>query len=670
MPVLQLKEVHKEYASADAPVRALRGVSLSIDKGEFVAVMGASGSGKSTLMNVLGCLDQPSSGEYWLDGVLVDQRTRDELAEFRNRKIGFVFQGYNLLSRTTALENVELPMLCGSEHASLQDIQQQALARLAQVGLDYRAGHYPNQLSGGQQQRVAIARALINNPEVIFADEPTGNLDTKTSKEIMGIFQALNDAGVTIVIVTHEPDIAAYCKRRITLRDGEIIEDLLVSERTLAPEPLHPPADQGRQAKPVARESFGAVLNTLPVLKIALRSLRRTMLRSSLSALGVTIGVAAVIALAGIGNGAKAEVEAIYSRISPNLIVFSASMPREFWHNNTSMPVPDGDGFQIEDYEALRANVPGIEHATIMVASNAAEVIAGSVRSEANVTGLDVDGFDMLGHRILSGDGSPFGAQDVRSTAAVALISEYIARTLFGERNALGELIDIQGAPFVVIGVMEDNVPAGAATSGGDINDKSVIVPYTSALERLDPGAAILIVLQAPNVEALEPLQAEAKSLLEERWGTRQAEIYSGNIEQEKREVTQGKQTMTFLLGAMGSIALLVGAIGITNVMVLSVTERTREIGIRLAIGTRSRDILLQFLLEAMIITILGGFAGIAVGIGSTYLITYLNEWPTLITVNVVLSVVVLSAAFGVLSGVLPAKRAAQLDPIIALRSE
>jgi putative ABC transport system ATP-binding protein len=237
-PLIQLEDLHKDYTSADVPVRAIRGVSLTVERGEFVAIMGASGSGKSTLMNILGCLDTPTSGKYLLDGADVSTLDRDELADLRNLKLGFVFQGFNLLSRTTALENVELPLICGARRRKVKNVRDLAMQRLAQVGLEDRAGHFPNQLSGGQQQRVAIARALVNEPEVILADEPTGNLDSKTSLEIVNIFQKLNETGLTVIMVTHELYMARFCKRILVVRDGLLVRDEAVSDRLRAPDEL------------------------------------------------------------------------------------------------------------------------------------------------------------------------------------------------------------------------------------------------------------------------------------------------------------------------------------------------------------------------------------------------------------------------------------------------
>jgi putative ABC transport system ATP-binding protein len=234
-PVVKIEELHKIYDSGEVPVHAVRGVSLDIQKGEFVALMGASGSGKSTLMNMLGCLDRPSRGRYLLDTIDVSQLGKNELADIRNQKLGFVFQGFNLLSRTTALENVELPMLYGRHRkASSSQIRERALHCLDIVGLSQRADHFPNQLSGGQQQRVAIARGLVNEPQVLLADEPTGNLDSRTSIEVMGVFQRLNEQGITIVMVTHELDIAHYCKRNLILRDGVVVRDETVKDRSIA----------------------------------------------------------------------------------------------------------------------------------------------------------------------------------------------------------------------------------------------------------------------------------------------------------------------------------------------------------------------------------------------------------------------------------------------------
>jgi putative ABC transport system ATP-binding protein len=237
-PVVQLDEIHKIYDSGEVPVHAVRGVTLTIERGEFVAVMGSSGSGKSTLMNTLGCLDRPTKGRYMLDGIDVSGLDRNELADLRNQKLGFVFQGFNLLSRTTALENVELPMLYGRRHYSSKEIRDRAMHSLEIVGLAKRFDHFPSQLSGGQQQRVAIARGLINEPQVLLADEPTGNLDSKTSVEIMGVFQKLNEQGITIVMVTHELDIAHYCKRNLIMRDGKLVSDVRVTDRFIATEEM------------------------------------------------------------------------------------------------------------------------------------------------------------------------------------------------------------------------------------------------------------------------------------------------------------------------------------------------------------------------------------------------------------------------------------------------
>ncbi|HVU23327.1 MAG TPA: ABC transporter ATP-binding protein [Opitutus sp.] len=233
-PVVQLTDIHKTYDSGEVQVRAVRGVSLELQRGEFMAIMGASGSGKSTLMNTLGCLDRPTSGTYLLDGIDVAQLDRNALADLRNEKLGFVFQGFNLLARTTALENVELPMLYGRRHGTGREIRERALRSLEIVGLANRADHFPSQLSGGQQQRVAIARALVNQPSVLLADEPTGNLDSKTSVEVMGVFQKLNEQGITIVMVTHELDIARFCRRNLIMRDGRVVSDVQVANRSLA----------------------------------------------------------------------------------------------------------------------------------------------------------------------------------------------------------------------------------------------------------------------------------------------------------------------------------------------------------------------------------------------------------------------------------------------------
>jgi putative ABC transport system ATP-binding protein len=247
--VVKLIEVHKTYHTGDVDVHAVRGVSLEIQRGEFVALMGASGSGKSTLMNILGCLDRPTSGRYVLDDADVSELDRDRLADIRNHKLGFVFQSFNLLPRTSARENVELPLLYGTRSLTNAQLREKADAVLASVGLSGREEHHPSQLSGGQQQRVAIARALVNDPEVVLADEPTGNLDSRTSVEIMGIFQQLNDRGITIIMVTHEPDIAAFARRNVVMRDGLILKDFNVTQRLNAATELEKIAPIGSEAE-------------------------------------------------------------------------------------------------------------------------------------------------------------------------------------------------------------------------------------------------------------------------------------------------------------------------------------------------------------------------------------------------------------------------------------
>ena len=256
-PVVQITDIHKIYESGEVPVHAVRGVSLSIQRGEFIALMGASGSGKSTLMNLLGCLDRQTKGTYLLDGIDIDGLDRNELADLRNQKLGFVFQGFNLLARTTALENVELPMLYGRHRkASSHEIRERALHCLEIVGLANRADPMPNQLSGGQQQRVAIARGLVNQPQVLLADEPTGNLDSKTSVEVMGVFQKLNDQGITIVMVTHELDVARYCKRNLILRDGVVVRDAPVEGRSIAADEMN----RLKQAETAAKLTTSSVV--------------------------------------------------------------------------------------------------------------------------------------------------------------------------------------------------------------------------------------------------------------------------------------------------------------------------------------------------------------------------------------------------------------------------
>ena len=655
--VVKLVDIHKTYDTGEVQVRAVRGVDLEIAPGEFVAIMGASGSGKSTLMNILGCLDRPTRGSYLLNGQDVSMLDRDALARIRNQKIGFVFQGFNLLARTSALENVELTMLYADSGFSGRARREKASRALDIVGLADRAGHHPSQLSGGQQQRVAIARALVNDPEFLLADEPTGNLDSQTTVEIMGMFQTLNDQGITIIMVTHEPDVARYARRTVVMRDGLVLSD----ERTT--DPVNPRPDVSRAAP--APTGKRRIVNPFASLRIATRALRRNKLRSVLTTLGIIIGVGAVIAMVGIGNGAKAQVEAQIASLGENVIlVFAGSY--------TSSGLRSGTGssttLTVDDAEAIEEEIPEIV-AISPELKNEMQVVAGNQNWFSRVLGEAPDYFNIRHWEIA--EGASFTDQDVRGANKVAVIGVTVARQLFGENDPIGEIVRVKKVPFTIAGVL---TPKGLSLKGVD-EDDVIIVPYTTAVKTVmtKKGGLRAINIQVADESMLAGAQQEIIDLLRQRHRitSDKEDDFTVRTQQEIAETaTETTRVMTLMLAAIASVSLAVGGIGIMNIMLVSVTERTREIGIRMAVGARGHVILMQFLIEAITLSSMGGVLGIGVGLATSNILSAVAHWPTLVSVDSIVIAVCVSAAVGIFFGFYPARKASRLDPIEALRYE
>ncbi len=487
--IIEIRDVVKDYKLGDVVVHALRGVSLEIERGDFVAVMGPSGSGKSTLMNILGCLDRPTSGVYKLDGISVGELSRDQLAEIRNRKIGFVFQQFNLLARTSALENVELPLLYSD--AAVREHRARAMRVLKAVGLEERADHQPTQLSGGQQQRVAIARALVNDPQLILADEPTGAVDSRTGIEIMSIFQRLNrEAGITVVVVTHDTEIAAYANRNLLFKDGRLVKD--VADRPASP-------GAGR-ARPAAGRGGGTgtgdPMKILASIRIALRALRVNRLRSALTMLGIIIGVAAVIAMVAVGTGATARIEQQIQSIGSNIIiVLSGSL--------TSGGMRLGSGASVslteDDAKAIAAECPAVS-AVAPTVRGGAQVVFGNSNWATSIQGTTPDYLTIRDMSIKSG--RPFTSQDVDAAAKVVLLGQTVVQNLFGDSDPVDQVIRIKNVPFTVVGVL---APKGQSPSGQDQDDVVLIPISTAKREVLGAGRANARSVGALMVQAAGP---------------------------------------------------------------------------------------------------------------------------------------------------------------------
>jgi macrolide transport system ATP-binding/permease protein len=711
--VIQLVDLTKTYVLGEVEVHALRGVNLTIERGEFVAVMGASGSGKSTLMNMLGCLDRPTSGRYILEGEDVAQLNESELAAIRSRRIGFVFQNFNLLSRTSALENVELPLFYSAWTA---DGEHRAADLVKLVGLAGREQNHPNQLSGGQQQRVAIARALVNHPSILLADEPTGNLDSTNSAEIMDVLTRLNrEQGITVIVVTHDPDVAAYADRVVTFRDGVIVSDARKEGVGAHAGAAGKSASAARVTEPQDAASLVDEASTFASMAMvaAGRAIRRNKLRAALTMLGIFIGVAAVITMVAVGDGAKSSVEAQINSLGTNLLVV---LPGATTANGVRIGLGSNSTLTVADAQAI-ARGGGPVALVTYIDRQVAQVVSGNHNWSTNIQGTTSNYFSIRDWQ--PSIGRIFTDSEEKAGAAVCLLGQTVVNNLFGEgQNPVGATIRVKNFPMKVIGVLS----VKGQSSYGQDQDDVVIVPFNTAERKVlgvsapasTPGPAAVATANATNPYASVPttnsvyststtstsayggapkitgvvntmyIKASASDQVDNAVAQITRELHRRHHIQAKQDddftvrnlseiaaaSESATQVMTMLLLAVASISLLVGGIGIMNIMLVSVTERTREIGIRMAIGARRIHIMLQFLVEAMLLSAMGGMAGIVLGILVSKLISALAQWPTLVSPVAVVGGFIFSAAVGVFFGYYPARKASLLHPIDALRYE
>src|SRR5499426_399087 len=614
MTVIDLEGVTRIYHVGDIEVQALAGVDLRVESGEFLALMGASGSGKSTMLNILGCLDRPSSGRYRFEGVDVAERSEPELARIRSERIGFVFQSFNLLARTTAVENVALPLFYAANGpASRSERRALAWKALAALGLAARELNTPSQLSGGQQQRVAIARALINVPGVILADEPTGNLDSRTSKEIMELLRELNrDHGVTIIVVTHDPGIASYTDRVVTMRDGRV-----VSDETVRHEPKSAAANMAGVTidRPVGGSRSGLKLGAswafaLMVLAAAAQAIMRNKLRAVLTMLGVFIGVAALIAMVAVGQGANAAVEKEIENLGTNLLVVLPGA-------TTSSGVRGGHGsastLTVDDGRAIPREAPAVERVSYMV-RQLGQVEYESQNWTTNVQGVTPE-YVPITHWTIA-EGRALTDADEQTAALVVLVGHTVAQQLFGaHEDPLGATILVKGFPLHVVGVLG----AKGQSGWGQDQDDLVMIPFATAEGKvlgvaapsqqqsgsnplfpapvnpfgMQPrltGKVNAIYVQARGAAFVPAAVEQVSDLLHDRHRIQPGGVNDfdvRNLSQIAQAREGSSRIMALLLAAVASISLLVGGIGIMNILLVSVTERTREIGIRMAIGAR-----------------------------------------------------------------------------------
>ncbi|MFN3524294.1 MAG: MacB family efflux pump subunit [Phenylobacterium sp.] len=648
-PLIELKDLRKSFPAGDSDLVVLKDLDLTIEAGEMVAIMGASGSGKSTLMNILGCLDRPTSGSYRVAGVDVSGLSPDELAALRRERFGFIFQRYHLLSDLTATANVETPAIYAGMTAEARRERAQSLLR--RLGLGERLGHRPNQLSGGQQQRVSIARALMNGGEIVLADEPTGALDTVSGAEVMAILRELNDEGRTVIIVTHERSVAEQCDRIIEISDGVVVADTRRPARSEAPSKAEAlaPAYRHETALEAWRSRF------TEAFRMALLAMNAHRLRTFLTMLGIIIGIASVVSVVALGEGSRRQVLANISAIGTNTLEI---MPGKDFGDMRSGAVRT---LVVGDADAL-ARQPYVDSVTPTVQTSVT-LRFGNVAASGQASGVGDQYFRVRGMSIAQG--RFFDADSVKSYAQDVVIDDNTRETLFKDfkGSPVGQVILVGATPARVIGVAAKQ----ANSFGGGGENLSVYLPYTTVQARM-LGTSTLRSVTVRVSDDTESAVAEegVTRLLTRRHGTK--DFFIINTDQIRQTITATTETMTTLIAAIAVISLVVGGIGVMNIMLVSVTERTAEIGVRMAVGARQGDILQQFLIEAILVCLLGGAIGVlaALAFGAVFS-TFGSSFKLAYSAMSILAAFACSTLIGVVFGFLPARSAARLDPVAAL---
>jgi macrolide transport system ATP-binding/permease protein len=655
--MIELKKITKTYQMGSVQVHALRNVSLKIASGEFVAIMGPSGSGKSTLLHIVGFLDRPDEGSYHLGDRDITELSDNELAILRNRLAGFVFQQFHLLPRISAAENAELPLI----YAGKGHLKEKVLERIRDVGLSERAFHRPNELSGGEQQRVAIARSLVNEPFIILADEPTGNLDTKSEEEIIAILEDLNQQGKTIVMVTHEQEIATHAKRIIRMRDGAIVADERKKAKTkkasTMAQSLSVDAILAESKHTLARAAF------MDHFRQALHAIVSHKMRSFLSMVGILIGIASVIAMLALGQGAKESISERLASLGSNLLSIRPGSSRL---RGVALEAGTVTRFTLKDADAIAKLTDTVKRVSPSVRGSG-QLVFGNKNWNSQIQGTGVDYAPM--RAAVPTVGRFFTEQELRMRQKLAVLGTTVVEELFGTTNPLGATIKINRINFKVIGVL----PEKGASPFRD-QDDIVVIPITTAMYRLLGKQYVDgIDVEVRNPLIMEEAQEAIRTLIikRHRLNKEKEDTFTIRNMADIQEALQSTtRTMTWLLGSIAAIALLVGGIGIMNIMLVSVSERTREIGLRKALGAKKMDIMVQFLIEAVLMTISGGIVGILCGVGVSVLLALVAGWATKVSIFAIALATTFSLVVGIGFGLWPARQAAQLHPIEALRYE
>lgn len=651
IPLIELRKIHRTFKTdGGVEVHALRGIDLKIYTGEFLAIMGQSGSGKSTLMNILGCLDRPSKGTYLFAGRNIESFDADGLAWLRREAFGFVFQSYNLLPSATAAQNVEVPAIYAGLGRAQRHLRGEAL--LSSLGLGERLDHRPSQLSGGQQQRVSIARAMMNGGQVILADEPTGALDSQSSVEVMALLEDLARQGHTVILITHDPEVAEHADRIVEFKDGEIVRDSGPAEGVVDAK-----SNSKLRSLFLNRTVSSPIASVVEAVNMAMRSLSANIFRTILTLLGIVIGVASVVAMLAIGEGAQRDIVNRISSIGTNRLMLQ---PARVEGQRRNMP----STLTFEDADAISDSVSNILGSIPEIRSSDT-VRFDRQDYQTSITATSENMPELRSWPLAKG--TFFNREDSDNYTAVAVLGSTVANELFRDgREPLGEYILIRNIPFQVIGVLTSK-GASSGPGGGD-QDDAVFVPLrTGALRLFGATHVNSISVMVDDIDIIYETERNLVEFMVSRHGSQDFRVF--NSAELLETVSASQQTFTMLLGSVAAISLLVGGIGVMNIMLVSVTERTREIGIRMATGARQTDIMWQFLSEAIVVSAVGGIIGVAIGLGVGYLLTVFGISVEFTTMPAVLAFSC-AAATGLVFGFAPARKASRLDPVVALANE
>ncbi|MDY6461208.1 MacB family efflux pump subunit [Acinetobacter faecalis] len=654
-PLLEVKNLTREFPAGETTVQILKGVNLEIYPGELVAIVGQSGSGKSTLMNILGCLDQPTEGSYKVSGRETRELEPDELAQLRREYFGFIFQRYHLLGDLNATGNVEVPAIYAG--ADAHERQERAKQLLSDLGLADKTQNRPSQLSGGQQQRVSIARALMNGGDVILADEPTGALDKNSGIEVMRILRELNAKGHTIILVTHDHNVAKNATRIIEISDGNIISDQANTPEISEDEVLEKQTLVRAPQKKIP--AWRSVVDRLgEAFRMALLAMNAHRMRTFLTMLGIIIGIASVVSVVALGNGSQKQILQNISSLGTNTITIYQG--RGFGDNSRASQVKtlipaDGDALSEQPY------VDGVSPSV----NSSVTARFKDIEAAITVNGVSEDFFYVKGLSFKSGQA--FDKNSVIQQAQDVVIDTNTQNKFFSDgTNPVGQVVLLGSVPSRIIGVVD-------AQTGmmGNADSLNVYLPYSTVMSRmLGQSNVRSIIVRIKDEYPSHVAENAILSLLEQRHGAQ--DVFTQNSDSIRETIQQTTQTMTLLISAIAVISLIVGGIGVMNIMLVSVTERTQEIGVRMAVGARQSDILQQFLIEAILVCILGGILGVLLSLGIGQLITHFagGSFQMAYSTTSIVAAFVCSSLIGIVFGFIPARNAAQLNPVDALSRE